>query len=141
MNFRKTSKLPLTPPSSFQKTMLHFFATSFSMWSDLPPIFPKIHCFYPPKITEKTAKMVLIIFQIPLGSLVYTITTHSMTFQMSESAQDGRVFSIAAHKLAISHLPCGLTEEGIRNLLPHSAQRHLIDIRLVQVYRVCFCQD
>jgi len=51
---------------------------------------------------------------------------------MSESAQDGRVFSIAAHKLAISHLPCGLTEEGIRNLLPHSAQRHLIDIRLVQ---------
>jgi len=51
---------------------------------------------------------------------------------MSKAAQDGRVFSVAAHKLAISHLPCGLTEEGLRNLLPQSAQLRLLDIRLVQ---------
>jgi len=51
---------------------------------------------------------------------------------MSKATQDGRVFSVAAHKLAISHLPCGLTEEGIKNLLPQSAQCHLIDLRLVQ---------
>ena len=56
---------------------------------------------------------------------------------MSKTAQDGRVFSVAAHKLAISHLPCDLTDQGIRNLLPPSVQRHLIDIRLVQVYGSC----
>lgn len=56
---------------------------------------------------------------------------------MSKAAQDGRVYSVAAHKLSISHLPCDLTEEGIRNLLPQSAQSHLIDLRLVQVQHVC----
>ena len=57
---------------------------------------------------------------------------------MSKAPQDGRVFSVAAHKLAISHLPCGLTEEGIKNLLPQSAQCHIIDLRLVQVQQVPF---
>ena len=61
MNFRKTSKRPLTPPPYFRKTMLRFFreaqkfATKFIRIGVTPPLFPKIHCFYRPKIFEKTA--------------------------------------------------------------------------------------
>ena len=56
-----------------------------------------------------------------------------MPFQMSTAPQDSRVFSIAIKKLAISRLPCDLTEEGLRNLLPKSAQPHILNIHLVQV--------
>ena len=61
MNFRKTSKRPLTPPPYFRKTMLRFFreaqkfATKFIRIGVTPPLFPKIHCFYRPKISGKTA--------------------------------------------------------------------------------------
>ena len=66
MNFRKTSKRPLTPPPapSFRKTMLRFFREvlklqrNFSDWSDpppfsenssfLPPFFRKFIVFSPP---------------------------------------------------------------------------------------------
>ena len=49
------------PPPYFRKTMLRFFrearkfATKFIRIGVTPPLFPKIHRFYPPKITEKTA--------------------------------------------------------------------------------------
>ena len=56
MNFWWTSQRPLTPSPlpSLRKTMLRFFATNFSDWSD-PPLFPKIHRFYPSKLPPKTA--------------------------------------------------------------------------------------
>ena len=62
MNFRKTSKRPLTPPRHiFGKQCCAFFGTpknlqrnSFGLaWP--PPLFPKIHCFYRPKIFKKNA--------------------------------------------------------------------------------------
>ena len=43
------------PPPSFRKTMLRFFATNFLHWSDPPSPIPKIHCFFPLKITAKNA--------------------------------------------------------------------------------------
>ena len=63
INFRKTSKRPLTPPSPpiFGNLVAFFFqearklATKFIRIGVTPPPFPKIHRFYPPKITEKTA--------------------------------------------------------------------------------------
>ena len=54
MNFWKTSKRPLTPPASFRKTMLRFFATNFSDWSDPPP-FSRKFIVFPLKITSRTA--------------------------------------------------------------------------------------
>ena len=49
------------PPPYFRKTMLRFFreaqkfATKFIRICVTPPLFPKIHCFYRPKISGKTA--------------------------------------------------------------------------------------
>ena len=52
-NFQTASDhLPLPPPS-FWKTMMRFFATNFSDWSDPPP-FPENSSFFPLKITAKT---------------------------------------------------------------------------------------
>ena len=63
------------PPPSFRKTMLRFFATNFSDWSDPPPNFPKIHRFPPQNYRKNATKFFGSEMISPFGSFPYITRT------------------------------------------------------------------